>query len=128
MELWARIGKTNKKFQGSFLGVMENLLKEAKGKKNVELLSFHAGQKERRRLKRELRRNGKDLVATARSIARWHYIRDIRRTNRKIKELKKRARYISKGEVLYCPKVLEKVEELKVHKSSLESKLEGLAG
>ncbi len=127
MELWARIGKTNKKFQGSFLGVMESLLKEAKGKKNVELLSFHAGQKERRRLKRELRKNGKDLVATARSIARWYYIRDIRRANRKIKELKRKARYTSKGEVLYCPKVLERVEELKAHKSSLESKLEGLS-
>ena len=72
MELWARIGKTNKKFQGSMRTVMESLLKEAKGKKNVELLSFHAGQKERRRLKRELRKAQKDLVATAQNIVNWY--------------------------------------------------------
>jgi hypothetical protein len=65
MELWAKIGKTNKKFQGSMKKVMEDLLKEAKGKKTVQLLSFHAGKKERRRLKRELRASGKDLIKTA---------------------------------------------------------------
>lgn len=68
MELWARVGRTNKKFQGSMKKVMEDLLKEAKGKKTVELLSFHAGKKERRRLKRELRASGRDLLKTAEKL------------------------------------------------------------
>jgi len=72
MELWAKIGKTNKKFQGSMRSVMESLLKEAKGKKTVQLLSFHAGKKERRRLKRELRKAQKDLVTTAENIVSWY--------------------------------------------------------
>jgi len=126
MELWAKIGRTKKKFQGSFRDVMENLVKEAKGKKTVELLSFHAGQKERRRLKRELRANDKDLLKTASSIARWFYLRDMRRIRRRIKELKRRARYLSKGEVFYCPKTMEQVKELESRLGEIENKLEEL--
>ncbi len=126
MELWVRIGRTKKKFQGSMRSVMESVVKEGKGKKNVELLSFHAGQKERRRLKRELRANGRDLMKTASSLARWFYLRDLRRTSRRIKELKRRAKYLSKGEVLYCPKVMERVKELEGQLGEIKSKIEEL--
>ncbi len=126
MELWAKIGRTKKKFQGSFRNVMEEIVKEGKGKKTVQLLSFHAGQKERRRLKRELRANDKDLLKTASSIARWFYLSDMRRIRRRIKDLKKRARYVSKGEVLYCPKTMEQVRELEGKLEEIRSKLEEL--
>ena len=126
MELWAKIGRSKKKFQGSFRSVMEDIVKEGKGKKTVQLLSFHAGQKERRRLKRELRANDKDLLKTASSIARWFYLSDLRRVRRKIKELKKRARYISKGEVFYCPKTMEQVRELESRLEEIKTKLEEL--
>ncbi len=126
MELWAKIGRTKKKFQGSFRSVMEEIVKEGKGKKTVQLLSFHAGQKERRRLKRELRANDKDLLKTASSIARWFYLSDMRRIRRRIKDLKKRARYVSKGEVLYCPKTMEQVRELESKLEEIRSKLEEL--
>ena len=126
MELWAKIGRTKKKFQGSFRSVMEEIVKEGKGKKTVQLLSFHAGQKERRRLKRELRANDKDLLKTASSIARWFYLSDMRRIRRRIKDLKKRARYVSKGEVFYCPKTMEQVRELESKLEEIRSKLEEL--
>ena len=126
MELWVKIGKSKKKFQGSLRDVMESVVKEGKGKKTVELLSFHAGQKERRRLKRELRANGKDLLKTASSLARWFYLRDLRRTKRRIKELKRRAKYVSKGEVFYCPKVMERVETLEKELGDIKGKLEEL--
>ena len=126
MELWARIGKTNKKFQGSFKKVVEDLLKEAKGKKTVQLLSFHAGQKERRRFKRELRANDKDLVKTATAIVRWYYTIELRRLRRRIKELKKKARYTSKGEIFYCPKIMEEVKALQEKEQDLLKKLEAL--
>ncbi len=126
MELWAKIGRTKKKFQGSFRSVMEDIVKEGKGKKTVQLLSFHAGQKERRRLKRELRANDKDLLKTASSIARWFYLSDMRRIRRRIKDLKKRARYVSKGEVFYCPKTMEQVRELEGKLEEIRSKLEEL--
>ncbi len=126
MELWAKIGNSKKKFQGSFRSVMESLVKEAKGKKTVQLLSFHAGQKERRRLKRELRANDKDLYKTAVAITRWFYLIDLRRTRRRIKELKKKARYLSKGEVMYCPKIMDKVKELEGQLEDIKGKLEEL--
>ncbi len=126
MELWVKIGRTKKKFQGSFRSVMEELFKEAKGKKTVELLSFHAGQKERRRFKRELRANGRDLVKTASAIATWFYTRDLRRLRRRIKELKKRARYLSKGEVFYCPKTMERVKELEGRLDQIRGRIEEL--
>ena len=126
MELWAKIGRSKKKFQGSFRSVMEEIVKEGKGKKTVQLLSFHAGQKERRRLKRELRANDKDLLKTASSIARWFYLSDMRRIRRRIKELKKRARYVSKGEIFYCSKTMEQVRELENRLEEIKNKLEEL--
>ncbi|NPA41810.1 MAG: hypothetical protein GXO18_05985 [Aquificae bacterium] len=126
MELWAKIGNSKKKFQGSFRSVMESLVKEAKGKKTVQLLSFHAGQKERRRLKRELRANDKDLYKTAVAITRWFYLIDLRKTRRRIKELKRKARYLSKGEVMYCPKIMDKVKELEGQLEDIKGKLEEL--
>ncbi len=126
MELWARIGRSKKKFQGSFRSVMEEIVKEGKGKKTVQLLSFHAGQKERRRFKRELRANDKDLLRTASSIARWFYLSDMRKIKRRIKELKKRARYVSKGEIFYCPKTMEQVRELESKLEEIKNRLEEL--
>ncbi len=126
MELWAKIGRTEKKFQGSFRDVMESIVKEGKGKKTVELLSFHAGQKERRRLKRELRANDRNLFRTAVAITRWFYLIDLRRTRRRIRELKRRARYVSKGEVFYCPKTMERIRELEGKLEEIRGKLEEL--
>ncbi len=126
MELWVKIGRSKKKLQGSFRDVMERLLEESKGKKTVQLLSFHAGQKERRRFKRELRANGKDLVKTATAVVRWFYLRDARALRRRIKELKKRARYLSKGEVLYCSGTLERARALEEELKRVESRLEEL--
>ena len=126
MELWAKIGRSKKKFQGSFRSVMEQLVKEAKGKKTVQLLSFHAGQKERRRFKRELRWHDKDLLKTASAIAIWFYEIDRRKIKRRIKELKKKARYVSKGEVFYCPEIMKQVKELEGKLSEIEKKIEEL--
>ncbi len=126
MELWAKIGRSKKKFQGSFRSVMEQLVKEAKGKKTVQLLSFHAGQKERRRFKKELRWHDKDLLKTASAIAIWFYEIDKRKIRRRIKELKRKARYISKGEVFYCPEVMKQVKELEGKLSEIEKKIEEL--
>jgi len=124
MELWVKIGRTKKKFQGSFRDVMEALLKESRGKKTVELLSFHAGQKERRRFKRELRSHNRDLVKTAASLVRWFYTRDARLLRRRIKELKRRARYLSKGEVFHCARTMERVRELENRLREIEGRLE----
>ena len=126
MELWAKIGNSKKKFQGPFRSVMESVVKEGKGKKTVKLLSFHAGQKERRRLKRELRANGKDLYKTATSLTLWFYKIDARRLKRRINNLKKRARYTSKGENFYCPKLMERVRELESQLESVKGRLEEL--
>ncbi len=126
MELWAKIGRTKKKFQGSFRNVMESIVREGKEKKTVELLSFHAGQKERRRLKRELRQNGRDLLKTASAIATWFYKRDMRKIRRRIKELKKRARFVSKGEIFYCPRIMAEVRELENKLDEIQNKIEEL--
>ena len=126
MEIWVKIGRTKKKYQGSLRSVMESIVKDGKGKKTVQLLSFHAGQKERRRLKRELRANDKDLLKTAISIARWFYEIDRRKIRRRIKELKKRARYVSKGEVFYRPKIMDQVRDLEKQLEGINKKLEEL--
>ncbi|MDQ7038719.1 MAG: hypothetical protein Q9N26_05925 [Aquificota bacterium] len=126
MEIWVKIGRTKKKYQGSFRAVMENIVKDGKGKKAVQLLSFHAGKKERRRLKRELREHDKDLLRTASAIARWFYEIDRRKIKRRIKELKKRARYLSKGEVFYKPEVMEQVRELEKQLEEIDRKMEEL--
>jgi methyl-accepting chemotaxis protein len=126
MEIWVRIGRTKKKYQGSFRSVMESIVKDGKGKKTVQLLSFHAGKKERRRLKRELREHDKDLLKTASAIARWFYEIDRRKIKRRIKELKKRARYVSKGEIFYRPEIMDQVRDLENQLREIEKKLEDL--
>ena len=111
VEIWVKVGDEKKKFQGSFRKVMEDILKEGQGKE-VALLSFHADQKQRRRLKRELRAAGKDLLKAAERITEWFKAIERRRLKRRINLLRKRARYTSKGDTLYCPKLLEEVKAL----------------
>ena len=125
MEIWVRIEGNKRKYQGSFREVMESIVRDGRGK-SVQLLSFHAGQKERRRLKRELRANDRDLLKTASAIARWFYEIDRRKIRRRIKELKRRARYVSKGEVFYRPEVMRRVEELQAELGEIERRLEDL--
>ncbi len=125
MELWAKIDGQIKKFQGSFKKVMEDIVREGRGKE-VQLMSFHAEQKVRRRFKRELREYDKDLVKTASAIAIWFYTIEARKLRRRIKELKKKAKYISKGEVYYCPKIMEQVKELEKNLEEVQKKIEEL--
>lgn len=125
MELWVKINGEKKKYQGSFGTVMENLVKDGKGKE-VQILCMHAPSRERRRWKREYRWYDKDILKTASAIARWFYLRDYRRIRRRIKELKKRAKYIVKGEIHYNPKIMKEVEALKEKLSQIEKKLEEL--
>ncbi|GEM_PF-720367 len=126
MELWIRIGDEKLKLQGSFRKVMEDILTKSKNGKKIELLSFHTSQKERRRLKRELRANNKDIVETARAVVRWFYTRDFRSVKRRIKELKKRARYLSKGEYFYCSSALKEITDLENKLKDIEKKLREL--
>ena len=126
MELWAKIGEEKVKLQGSMLKVMEELLERAKSGDQVKLLSFHAGQKERRRLKRELRSAGKDLVAAARNYARWAYTIELRKLKRQIKELKKKEKVNSKG-IAFLPKgVEERIKELQKRAQEINEKLQNL--
>ena len=124
MELWAKIGEEKVKLQGSMLKVMEELLQRAKESgADVQLLSFHAGQKERRRLKRELRCAGKNPVEAARNYVRWAYQIEARRLRRQIKELKKKERVNSKG-IRFLPKGVQKrVEELEAKLAEVNEKL-----
>jgi len=125
MELWVKIGDEKKKYQGSFKSVMENLVKEGRGKE-IQILCMHAPPRERRRFKRELRWYDKDILKTASAIARWFYLREYRKIRRRIKELKNRAKYISKGEIAYNPKIMKEVEALKEKLSEIEKKIEEL--
>ncbi|HIC09005.1 MAG TPA: hypothetical protein EYO62_03030 [Aquificales bacterium] len=123
MELWAKIGDEKVKLQGSMLSVMEQLLQKANEKGGeVQLLSFHAGQKERRRLKRELRAANKNLVEAARNYVRWAYQIEARKIRRQIKELKKKERVNSKG-IRFLPKgVQKKIEELEARLAEVNQK------
>ncbi len=125
MELWVKINGEKKKYQGSFRSVMESLVKEGKGKE-VQILCMHAPPRERRRWKRELRWYDRDVLRTASAIATWFYTREYRRLRRRIKELKKRARYLSKGEIMYNPRVMKVVEELQNRLSEIEKKIQEL--
>ncbi len=127
MELWAKIGDEKVKLQGSMLKVMEEIVKLAKEKgADAQLLSFHAGQKERRRLKRELRCAGKNLVEAARNYARWAYEIERRKIRRQIKELKRKERVNSKG-IRFLPKGVQKrIEELQEQLKAVEEKLANL--
>jgi predicted nucleic acid-binding Zn-ribbon protein len=125
MELWVKIGDEKVKLQGSMVKVLEELLERAKDKE-VQLLSFHAGQKERRRLKRELRAAGKNLVEAAKNFVRWYYFSELRKLRRQIKELKRQERVNSKG-ITYLPKgVEERIAQLKEQLSAIENKLKNL--
>ncbi|NPB07489.1 MAG: hypothetical protein GXN96_01010 [Aquificae bacterium] len=125
MELWVKINGEKKKYQGSFRSVMESLVKEGKGKE-VQILCMHAPPRERRRWKRELRWYDKDVLRTASAIATWFYTREYRRLRRRIKELKKRARYLSKGEIMYNQRMMKVVEELQNRLSEIEKKIQEL--
>ncbi len=122
MEMWVKVNEEKKKYQGSFRKVMEELSTDGKGKE-VVLLSFHAPQKERRRLKRELRANGRDLVKTATKLRNWFYRMEIRKLRRKIHYLKRRAKFTSKGDVFYCSKTLERIKKLQEKIKEIDSKL-----
>jgi len=126
MELWAKIGEEKVKLQGSMLKVMEELLEKSKNGDEVKLLSFHAGQKERRRLKRELRCANKDPVAAARNYVRWAYEIERRKLKRQIRELKRREKVNSKG-IVFLPKGVQKrIEELKAKLEEVNPKLQNL--
>ena len=125
MELWAKIGDEKVKLQGSMVKVLEELLQKANGKE-AQLLSFHAGQKERRRLKRELRCANKNLLEAARNYVRWYYTIEARKLRRQIKELKKKERVNSKG-IRFLPKGVEaKIEELQKRLEEVNAKLSSL--
>jgi len=125
MELWAKIGDEKVKLQGSMVKVLEELLQKANGKE-AQLLSFHAGQKERRRLKRELRCANKNLLEAARNYVRWYYTIEARKLKRQIKELKKKERVNSKG-IRFLPKGVEaKIEELQKRLEEVNAKLSSL--
>ncbi len=125
MELWAKIGEEKVKLQGSMVKVLEELLEKGKDKE-VQLLSFHAGQKERRRLKRELRCANKNLIEAARNYVRWFYTIEARKLRRQIKELKKKERVNSKG-IRFLPKgVQAKIEELQKKLEEVNAKIANL--
>ncbi len=125
MELWAKIGDEKVKFQGSMFNVLKQVLEKGQGKE-VKLLSFHAGQKERRRLKRELRCANKNLVEAARNYVRWALQIEERKIRRQIKELKRRERQNSKG-ITYLPKgVKERIAQLQEQLNKVRSELANL--
>ncbi|WP_456383495.1 hypothetical protein [Persephonella sp.] len=108
MEVWVSIAGEKKKYQGSFRSVMENLFHDGKDR-DVKLFSIHAPKKELRRFKRELRKNGKNLIETARKIALWFYTRDLRRANRCIRLHRKKTDPVSTLKVERARKLLEEV-------------------
>ncbi len=71
MEMWVKIGDKVTKFQGSMYSVVSQLVEKASDAKDVKLMCWHAGQKERRRLKREFRAAGRDLVKMAVNLKKW---------------------------------------------------------
>ncbi len=108
MELWLSVSGEKKKLQGSFKSVMEEIVNIGKGKE-LKLLSVHAPKKELRRLKRELRKHGKDLYSTAKDIAIWFLTSEYRRANRCAKYYRKKTDKQSKE--LY-KKYSEKLKEI----------------
>ena len=121
MELWANIGGEKFKFQGSFKSVMEQLLEKAKDKE-AKLLSFHTGQKERRRFKRDYRAANKDLVQLAKNYLAWSYTIEIRKLNQQIKQLNKKRKLEPKKAVSYE----KQIEELKSQIENIKQKLNEL--
>lgn len=125
MELWAKIGEEKVKLQGSMFNVLKQLLEKGRGQE-VKLLSFHTGQKERRRLKRELRCANKNLLEAARNYVRWYLQIEERKIKRQIKELKRKERINSKG-ITYLPKgVKERISQLEEKLNQIRSELSKL--
>jgi ElaB/YqjD/DUF883 family membrane-anchored ribosome-binding protein len=124
MEMWIKIGDEKFKLQGAMAKVLEEVVKKAKEKgEEVQLLSFHAGKKERRRLKRELRAVNKNLVLAAKNYVRWHYEIEARRLKRLIRELKKKERVNSKG-IRVLPKGVKKeIEKLNAQLEEVLNKI-----
>ncbi|NPA54491.1 MAG: hypothetical protein GXO21_07480 [Aquificae bacterium] len=90
MELWVSVAGEKKKLQGSFKSVMEQVVELGKDKE-IKLLSVHSSKKELRRLKRELRAHNKDLYQTAKDLVKWFLTKEYRKTNRCLKELRKKS-------------------------------------
>ncbi|WP_457643158.1 hypothetical protein [Persephonella sp.] len=109
MEVWVSIGGEKKKLQGSFKSVMETLYTEGKGTE-VKLFSIHAPKKELRRFKRELRKNGRNILETAKNIARWFYIKEMRKARRCIKDHRKKTDPVSAAKVEKARKILEETK------------------
>ncbi len=124
MEMWIKAGDEKKKLQGSFRKVMEDIVKE--GDKEITLLAVNSHQKELRRLKRLLRWYDKDLKEVARQMLIKYYKSDKRKLKRQIEELKKRARYISKGQIFYCEKIMNQVRDLESKVKEIEEKISAL--
>ncbi len=124
MEMWIKINGEKRKLQGSFLKVMEEIYNSGEGE--ISLLAFNAGTKERRRLKRLLRWYDRDLREIARQVLIKYYKSDKRKLKRRIEELKKRARYISKGQIYYCPRIMKEVEDLKKEMGEIDKKIGAL--
>ena len=122
--MWIKIGEEKFKLQGAMAKVLEEVVKKAKEKgEEVQLLSFHAGKKERRRLKRELRAVNKNLVLAAKNYVRWHYEIEARRLKRLIRELKKKERVNSKG-IRVLPKGVKKeIEKLNAQLEEVLNKI-----
>lgn len=112
MELWVKIDGAKKKFQGSFFKVMEEVFNEGKNAEKVEILSFWAHDKERRRLKRELRKYNKDLIKTASALVCWFYTKQIRSLKRREKELIERTKRKSEGFQKEIEKIENQIKEL----------------
>ncbi len=124
MEMWIKINGEKRKLQGSFLKVMEEIYNSGEGE--ISLLAFNAGTKERRRLKRLLRWYDRDLREIARQVLIKYYKSDRRKLKRRIDELKKRARYISKGQIYYCSRIMKEVEDLKKEMGEIDKKIGAL--
>ncbi len=124
MEMWIKINGEKRKLQGSFLKVMEEIYNSGEGE--ISLLAFNAGTKERRRLKRLLRWYDRDLREVARQVLIKYYKSDRRKLKRRIEELKKKARYISKGQIYYCPEIMKEVENLKREVEEIDRRIGAL--
>jgi len=126
MEMWIRINGEKRKLQGSFFKVMEDIYNSGQGE--ISLLAYHAGKKERRRLKRLLRWYDRDLREVARQVLIKYYRSDRRKLKRRMEELKKRARYISKSQIYYCPEIMKEVEDIKKRIEEIDKKIDALQG
>ncbi len=126
MEMWIKVRDEKKKLQGSFRKVMEEIVKV--DKEEITLLAVNSNAKELRKLKRLLRWHNKDLREVARQMLIKYYKSDKRKLKKRIEELKKRAKYISKGQVFYCKKIMSQVRELEKEMVRIDEKINALIG